>query len=178
MQEAHQTIGGSGKGRRWRVQHINDAYLVLLAAHFQSFCCDLYSEAAAAFAAGIQPGPAQIGIAAALESERQLLRGNATADNIRRDFAKFGMTFWVDVEARHPPDKARKSRLDQLNIWRNAIAHQNFKLSPENQAKVAGTDRSLRGIKSWRSCFNVLAEHFDVAVGRYSEGLVGAPPWV
>jgi hypothetical protein len=74
---------------------------VLLAAHFQSFCRDLYSEAAAAFVAGIQPGSAQIGVAAALESERRLERGNASADNIRRDFAKFGMAFWADLD-KHP----------------------------------------------------------------------------
>jgi hypothetical protein len=59
MEEAHHTLGGSAPGRRWRLQHLNDAYIVLLAAHFQSFCRNLHSEAVSVFAAATQPAAAQ-----------------------------------------------------------------------------------------------------------------------
>src|SRR5438128_441595 len=77
MEEAHQTIGGSAPGRRWRLQHLNDAYIVLLAAHFQSFCRNLHSEAASAFAAATRPATAQIAVLTAMQADRKLDRGNA-----------------------------------------------------------------------------------------------------
>src|SRR5437588_152990 len=86
MEEAHHAIGGPGPGRRWRLQHLNDAYIVLLVAHFQSFCRNLHSEAASAFAAGTQPTAARIAVLAAMQSDRRLDHGNASIDNIRRDF--------------------------------------------------------------------------------------------
>ena len=44
MAKAHVAVGGSARGRRYTTQQINQAYAVLLAAHFQGFCRDLHSE--------------------------------------------------------------------------------------------------------------------------------------
>jgi hypothetical protein len=157
---------------------INDAYIILLAAHFQSLCRNLHSEAATAFAAATQPSSMQIAVLSAMQADRRLDRGNASVENIRGDFAKFGMTFWVAVEARDARNKARRLRLDQLLTWRNAIAHQDFRFSADVQKKLGNTDRSLTWIKRWRSCCNELAADFDVVVHDYVQGLVGTAPWV
>ena len=178
MEEAHHALGGSAPGRRWRLQHLNDAYIVLLAAHFQSFCRNLHSEAATAFAAATQPATAQIAVLSAMQADRRLDRGNATVDNIRGDFAKFGMTFWVAVESRDARNKARRLRLDQLLTWRNAIAHQDFRFNAEVQKKLANTDRRLTWIRRWRSSCNELAVDFDAVVHDYIRGLIGMAPWV
>jgi hypothetical protein len=178
MAEAHKTIGGSAPGRRWRLQHLNDAYIVLLAAHFQSFCRNLHSEAASAVAAATQPPGVQIAVLSAMQADRRLDRGNATVENIRGDFAKFGMTFWIAVESYDTRNRTRRLRLDQLLTWRNAIAHQDFRFSAETQKKLAGTDRTLTSIKRWRSTCNELAANFDAAVHDYVRGLTGIAPWV
>jgi hypothetical protein len=38
---AHSAVGGTGPGRRYATQQINQAYAVLLASQFQGFCRDL-----------------------------------------------------------------------------------------------------------------------------------------
>lgn len=177
VEGAHDAIGGPASGRRWQLQHLNDAYIVLLVAHFQSFCRNLHSEAAAAFAAGLQPPAARIAVLAAMQSNRRLDHGNPNVRNIRGDFAKFGMTFWLAVEARDARNKGRRARLDQLLMWRNAIAHQDFGFSPDEQLTLAGTNRSLTWIKLWRSSCNLLAMDFDAAVRDYIRALVGTAPW-
>src|SRR5436305_5505914 len=44
IESAHRTVGGTGPGRRYATQQINQAYAVLLSSQFQGFCRDLYTE--------------------------------------------------------------------------------------------------------------------------------------
>src|SRR5438270_382490 len=44
IESAHQSIGGTGPGRRYATQQINQAYAVLLSSQFQGYCRDLHSE--------------------------------------------------------------------------------------------------------------------------------------
>src|SRR5437870_3298320 len=44
IEDAHRHVGGSGPGRRYATQQINQAYAVLLASQFQGFCRDLHTE--------------------------------------------------------------------------------------------------------------------------------------
>ena len=46
MENAHTSVGGKGRGRRYTTDQINQAYAVLLASQFQGFCRDLHSESA------------------------------------------------------------------------------------------------------------------------------------
>ena len=46
MENAHASVGGKGRGRRYTTDQINQAYAVLLASQFQGFCRDLHSESA------------------------------------------------------------------------------------------------------------------------------------
>jgi hypothetical protein len=41
---AHLSVGGSKRGRRYATQQINHAYAVLLSSQFQGFCRDLQTE--------------------------------------------------------------------------------------------------------------------------------------
>lgn len=44
LESAHRSVGGSGPGRRYATQQINQAYAVLLSSQFQGYCRDLHSE--------------------------------------------------------------------------------------------------------------------------------------
>lgn len=44
IEAAHRAVGGTGRGRRFAVQQINQAYVVLLSSHFQRFCRALHTE--------------------------------------------------------------------------------------------------------------------------------------
>src|SRR3954447_9356465 len=44
IEGAHRHVGGTGPGRRYATQQINQAYVVLLASQFQGFCRDLHEE--------------------------------------------------------------------------------------------------------------------------------------
>src|SRR5579875_2768151 len=45
IEAAHRAVGGTGPGRRYATQQINQAYAVLLSSWFQRFCRDLRTEA-------------------------------------------------------------------------------------------------------------------------------------
>ncbi len=44
IENAHSSVGGTTRGRRYGTQQINQAYAVLLSSQFQGFCRDLHSE--------------------------------------------------------------------------------------------------------------------------------------
>jgi hypothetical protein len=177
LQAAHHAVGGSGPGRRHATQQINDAYIVLLSAQFQQFCRDLHSEAASRLALAVTPVSLRVVLSALLTQNRQLDRGNAQPGNLGTDFGRFGMDFWKSVNKADTRNAARQRKLEQLNIWRNAIAHQNFALKGDDLKKVRLTERKLRYIKLWRSACNGLAINFDRAVRDHLTSLTGAAPW-
>jgi len=54
-------------------------------------------------------------------------------------------------------------RLDGLNRWRNAIAHQDF-----DPAQLGGrVEIRLEDVRRWRANCNALTQQFDWAVGSY-----------
>src|SRR5262249_56289494 len=44
IEHAHRSVGGTGPGRRYLTQQINQAYAVLLASQFQGFCRELHED--------------------------------------------------------------------------------------------------------------------------------------
>ena len=46
IEQAHRSVGGTGRGRRYATQQINQAYAVLLSSQFQGFCRNLHEECA------------------------------------------------------------------------------------------------------------------------------------
>jgi len=177
--DAHAKIGGVGRGRRYATEQINFAYLFAVAAQFQGFSRDLHSETAGAFAAAA-PTLSSF-LQATLTSNRGLDRGNANRSTIAEDFAGLGMeNFWdlVAAEGGGKRTAARLRRLEQMNIWRNAVAHDNFEKLKSKIGLLDGQlhPRLVEGAKCRKAC-DFLAVQMAAAVRRRVHQIVGTSPW-
>ncbi len=178
FENAHTKIGGTGPGRRYLTRQINHAYVVAVSAQFQRFCRDLHTEAAQRLVAAASPDGIRSVLSRLLTENRKLDTGNASSATIGPDFNRMGLSFFAEIDAAAARNRVRRSHLDQLNVWRNAIVHQNFKLKPEKEALVHGTspDRVLH-VRRWRQNCSELAEQFDRVVRTHVSRVVGGPPW-
>ena len=79
-------------------------YIVLLSAHFQGFCRDLYTESAQIVAATL-PFPLQVVAQTQFTASLALDRGNPNRSSIQRDFDRFGTP--PDLGAAHPANHVR-----------------------------------------------------------------------
>src|SRR5438876_9171886 len=93
ISDAHASVGGLGRGRRYATEQINHAYAVLLSSQFQGYCRDLHSECANYLVQGVAP-PLRTAFRNALVQNRKLDRGNPNPGNIGSDFNPFGLIFW------------------------------------------------------------------------------------
>jgi hypothetical protein len=164
----------AARSRGAAAQPVCDACVVLLAANFQAFCRDLHAEAAGAIAAST---PHADLVEKAFLHARQLDRGNATPGAIGADFGRLGIDLWTALKAWDWRTPARRRRLKQLNVWRNAVAHHDFQLSASELAVVAGTPRSLAFVRSCRTCCRTLARQFDEVVELSLWSRVAGRPW-
>jgi hypothetical protein len=110
-------------------------------------------------------------------NRRGLDRGNPTAEAIAADFARFDLDIWAATKAVYKSTSTRRSRLDQLNTWRNAIAHQDFIFSQQQQTLLSGTSVTLRWARTWRSSCNGLTQTFDRVVADHLASITGQRPW-
>ncbi len=173
IENAHAAVGGTGRGRRYATQQINQAYAVLLASQFQGFCRDLHSESVDHLVAVVSPTPLQLVMKAELTQNRQLDRGNAQPGSIGADFGRLGIEFWTDVKSFHPDNATRQVDIAMLNNWRNAIAHQDF-----DPTKLGGrTTLRLSQVQRWRVACRRLAQTFDGVMRRHLSALTGISPW-
>ena len=108
----------------------------------------------------------------ALTVGRKLDVGNAAPGNLGSDFSRLGLAFWDDVR-NHPANDGRQQTLEQLNRWRNAIAHQDF-----THPTIAGAeDVRLPQVRRWRRACERLAVEFDVVLTLYLKSVLGRAPW-
>lgn len=166
---AHAAVGGVGRGRRYATLQVNYAYAMLLSSQFQGFCRDLHTEAIDVLAGAVQPPALATVVHAALAQGRRLDTGNPTPGNLGADFARLGMLFWPAVNAIDARNATRQKRLQELNDWRNAIAHHDW--------KRIGPALQLRTVQRHRRNCTALAQAFDTAVGCYVARLVACQPW-
>jgi hypothetical protein len=109
---------------------------------------------------------------------RMLGRRNARPGALRSDFARIGLEDVLNALAHHDSASSRRwRRLEQLNVWRNAIAHQDLPLSVPLATTVAGTSRTLPWARLWRSDCAALAHDLDAVVSHHLTDLLGKPPW-
>jgi hypothetical protein len=173
IEGAHQSIGGTGPGRRYATQQINQAYAVLLASQFQGFCRDLHTECVDFLVGAGVPPPLHRVFRNNFRLHRRLQTGNANPANIGADFNRFGLVFWTEVEQHDTRNTARRQLLEALITWRNAIAHQDF-----DPAKLGGrTTLQLQEVRSWRGACDGLARSFDSALRIHLRMLTGSYPW-
>lgn len=172
IENAHVMVGGAERGRRYATQQINYSYATLLSSHFQGFCRDLHSECIDHIVA-IVPVQLQGFLRAEFIWNRSLDRGNPHPGAIGSDFNRLGVDFWTEVYALHARNERRRELLQELNDWRNAIAHQDF------DPVVAGGIPSLHlsTVRAWRRAINALARYFDRAMYNYLLALLGGVPW-
>lgn len=173
---AHASVGGTAPGRRYATDQLNASLIVQVAAHFQLFCRNIHSEAAQVLVSAA-PRAYRSMLRVAFTNRRGLDRGNASAETISGDFARFDLDIWAAAIADSSLALTRRTRLEQLNTWRNAIAHQDFVFSSHQQALLSGTSLTLPWARRWRSGCNGLARAFDRVVGAHVEVIIGKQPW-
>jgi len=89
------------------------------------------------------------------------------------DFRRFGLDLLTEVKAEHARNARRLALLDEMNQWRNAIAHQDFDPSKLGGRKVL----RLVHVQRWRSICGRLALSIDKVTYRHLLQLTGTPPW-
>lgn len=170
IEDAHESVGGSQRGRRYATQQINYAYAAILSAQFQAFCRDLHSESLD-YLVTVVPAALQDTLRIEFILNRTLDRGNPHPGSIGADFNRLGVVFWPKVYALHASNNRRRELLQELIDWRNAIAHQDF--------NPVGGDPTLNlgRVRAWRRAVNALTGYFDDVMRGYLGVLMGAPPW-
>jgi hypothetical protein len=158
-------------------QQLVDAYILLLAAQFQLYCRNLHGEAAGIATGHVQPARVREIMMGLFVGRRQLDRGNAHPAALTADFRLLDVDLWPELVQRDRRNHQRQRRLEQLNLWRNAIAHQSFQLTPGNTATAADSDRTLRWARVWRTNCSALAHQMDTIVRVSLTNLFGTRPW-
>jgi hypothetical protein len=102
----------------------------------------------------------------------KLGRGNPNPGNIGADFGRFGLIFWDEVEVLDLQYEARRGLLEKLNIWRNAISHQDF---DANELSEDAIDHRM--VLSWRDACDGLAISFDEVMRTHIRSVIGRSPW-
>jgi hypothetical protein len=173
VEAAHAVVGGGRGARGFARQQINQAYVVLLSSQFQRFCRDLHSDCTDYLASQPAFAPLAPVLNAALSQGRRLDSGNATPGNIGADFNRYGLDLWTRASSRSARTLLRREQLEDLNRWRNAIAHHDFR-----NPRLGGRETlRLAEIRVWRRACHGLAVDFDAVVRLYLKGIGGVIPW-
>lgn len=169
--QAHTAVGGSQRGRRFATNQINHAYAMLVSAEFQGFCRDLHSECIDHICRQITHGSLQNIIRDALFLNRKLDTQNPNPGNLGSDFQRLGINFWDRVRADDGRNESRRELLEELNLWRNAIAHQDF-------SRVGGSMAlRLSKVRDWRRACDGLTVSFNEVLRQHLLDLFGVTPW-
>ena len=108
IEDAHATVGGTERGRRYATQQINYSYAALLSSHFQGFCRDLHSECIDHIVA-TAPLPLQGFMQREFVWNRSLGKGNPHPGAVGSDFNRLGIDFWASVDALNSRNARRRS---------------------------------------------------------------------
>ncbi len=158
----------NGRGQLMRALLI-DAYVLLLAAHFQEFCRDLHSEAAVEAVAGVRPEGLRWSLRNALTQGRGLDRKNAHPSVLADDFGRFGINLNIDLLAHDRANAERLRQLESLVAVRNAIANKDFR----GQSAATSAHRTVSQVNSWRNSCAALAQELDSVVADWLARLSG-----
>ncbi|MBJ7324826.1 MAG: hypothetical protein JHC70_21115 [Rhodococcus sp.] len=165
LMEAHRTVGGSDRGRRWKTQQLNWSMILRLASELQGYARDLHDLAVAEFVNGLASGfpAAESAIGTQLSNKRLLDSGNAQPGSLGNDFARFGLQLWPALRAHDSRAAGWNTDLEALNKARNAIAHDDvLKLQ---ELKVDGYNlNNLTTFRAFRRSMNFLVPALDTVV--------------
>ena len=141
-------------------------YGLLLSAHFQGFCRDLYAEATQIVASKVRPA-LRIVVQEAFTFRTTLGHGNPNNDNIVTDFGRLG--FKLDFAKSDPANAPRLGDPSAMNRWRNVAAHQG--------TVPPGCTPSLADLRLWNHSCNGLAISLDGIVYTEIKALIHRKPW-
>jgi hypothetical protein len=99
---------------------------------------------------------------------------NPNPGNIGSDFNRLQLPFWAMVDIEHVRNPQRKQLLEELNTWRNAVAHQDFVAAMLKGGRAA---LQLIQVQAWRRSCEGLAQSFDVVLHKHIRLLTGTAPW-
>lgn len=176
IEYAHRAVGGKRPGRRFVTQQINYAYVTPLAARFQGFARALHSQTADQIASATHSPNYQVLLFESLTSGRLLDRQNAHPVAIAKDFERFGVDTWEQVDAMRPENDKRRKKLEALIRWRNAIAHHDID-SKLSKGALDPVRIDFNTCKTWRKALGVLAVGLDRTAADRCEELGIARPW-
>jgi hypothetical protein len=141
-------------------------YVVLLSAHFQGFCRDLYTEAAQFLASKVRR-TLQVLIQTQFTASLSLDHGNPNLTNLKKDFDRFGGK--LDLLSADPANPVRLQDLSKLNEWRNIAAH--------HGVVPPGGLPSMPAIRSWRNSCDGLTHSLDGIMYNRLRNLLRREPW-
>jgi len=173
LEAAHAAVGGTRAGRRTNTLQLNYAYVLLLSAHFQAYCRGLHTDVAQLLVDASDPEIGAV-LDINLAFNRQLDRGNAQPATLGADFNRFDFEFWTVVKATDARNEARQRKLEELNAWRNAIAHHDI---DTRRADLHPHEVTLAACRTWRGALNGLARSFDRVLSDRLQTLIGTHPW-
>ena len=175
--DAHASVAGVGRGRRAATAQVNQAYVMLLSSHFQRFCRDLHTEAIDHLAGALADPWARPIFANRLTEGRKLDVGNPNPGNIGSDFGRLRCNIWPAMAQTDARTAGRRLRLERLNRWRNAIAHQDFGGKADLDLGGGRSELRFGDVEDWRRACDQLAGTMDAAVAVELTSLVGRSPW-
>ncbi len=141
-------------------------YVVLLSAHFQGFCRDLYTEGALVIVSKVRPSLRRV-LQEQFGAHRRLDHGNPSHQHLKEDFERFG--FKLDLAA-DPANLPRLAALSALNKWRNVAAHQ-------GTTPPGGIALNLPALQAWRVACDGLAIALDGILYNELRKMLRRAPW-
>ena len=142
-------------------------YVVLLSAHFQGFCRDLYSECAQIVVSKVRSSLRFL-FENQFVQKLKLDHGNPNIDNIAEDFNRFEFDL-IATARTEPAFVVHRQHLVELNKWRNTVAHHGP--SPRG---LPGLTLAL--VASWRiSCDGLAASLTEIMYNQLRRILKRAP---
>src|SRR5438067_10609783 len=142
-------------------------YVLLLSAHFQGFCRDLYTECALVVVSKVRPS-LRVLIQAQFTAHRKLDHGNPNVPNLKGDFERFGFT--LDLGTADPANPPRVTHLGELARWRNVAAH-------HGTVPAGLPPLGMALLQTWRNSCDGLATSLDAIMFNQLRRILKRAPW-
>ena len=142
-------------------------YVLLLSAHFQGFCRDLYAECAPIVVSKTRVTLQPL-IQGQFTSNLRLDHGNPTVKSLKEDFERFD--FPLHLSTADPANPARITLLDRMNKWRNTAAH--------HGNPPAGIPLELPSLHDWRNACAGMATSLDGIMYTELRRILRRQPWI
>jgi hypothetical protein len=144
-------------------------YVMLLSAHFQGFCRDLYTECSQIVTASVPPAMKSL-IQAQCVAGRELDRANPKYETLRKDLNRFGFDLTIALAA-NAANAMRIIHLGHLNAWRNYAAHHQISMP------ATGGPFALVTVQGWKASCDGLATELDGIMYNQLQLALGKAPW-